>query len=192
MEGFEADDVLGTLARQAAEKDVETYVVTLDSDLVQLVRPSVRVYMYRPYQRDTVIYDEAKARERYSIEPYQMPDLKGLKGDVSDNIPGVPGIGEKTAVKLIQQFGSVEGVYEHLDEVVPEKLRELLRAHEKQARHSKEMATVHTEAPVALDLDTAAFRRFDREKVLNLFRELEFKSLVPRLPDWLEAEEPPG
>ena len=126
--GFEADDVLGTLAREADEQGIDTFVVSLDSDMVQLIGPHVRLFMMRPYQRDTVTYDEEAVRERYGFEPRQMADFKGLKGDVSDNIPGVPGIGEKTAVRLIQQFGSLEGVYEHIDEVEPEKLRELLRS----------------------------------------------------------------
>jgi DNA polymerase-1 len=166
--------------------------VTLDSDIVQLVRPGIRVYMYRPYQRDTVIYDEERARERYGIEPAQMPDLKGLKGDASDNIPGVPGIGEKTAVKLVRQFGSVENLYERLEEVQPEKLRENLRQHEEQARHSKDMATITIDVPIDLDLEACKLRPVDREKVLNLFRELEFRSLVGRLPEWLGQEQPPA
>jgi len=181
--GFEADDVLGTLAREAAEQGIDTFIVSLDSDMVQLVEPKVRVFMFRPYQRDTVIYDEAAARERYGFDPPQMADFKGLKGDASDNIPGVPGIGEKTAVKLIEQFGSLENVYAHLDEVEPEKLRELLRSHEEQARHSKDMATIRTDVPVALDLTAAEVKRFERRKVLDIFRELEFRSLLSRIPD---------
>ena len=189
--GFEADDVLGTLAREAEELGLDTYVVSLDSDMVQLVRPNVRVFMFRPYQRDTVTYDEAAVRERYGFAPEQMVDFKGLKGDASDNIPGVPGIGEKTAVKLIEQFGSLENIYDHLDEVQPEKVRELLRTHEAQARHSKQMATVRTDVPVKLDLETAEVERFDRQKVLDIFRELEFRSLLSRLPEPIEAGETP-
>jgi len=189
VDGFEADDVLGTLARQAAEQGIDTFIVSLDSDMVQLVEPKVRAFMFRPYQRDTVIYDEAAARERYGFEPSQMADFKGLKGDTSDNIPGVPGIGEKTAVKLIQQFGSVENVYAHLDEVEPEKLRELLRTHEEQARHSKDMATIRTDVPVELDLEAAEAKRFERQKVLDLFRELEFRSLLSHIPDYGEVGE---
>ncbi len=181
--GFEADDALGTLAKEAEEQGIDTFVVSLDSDMIQLIAPHVRLFMLRPYQRDTVIYDESAVRERYGFEPQQMADFKGLKGDVSDNIPGVPGIGEKTAVRLVQQFGSVENVYEHIDEVEPEKLRELLRTHEAQARHSKQMATIRTDVPISLDLQAAALRRFDHQKVLDIFRELEFRSLVPRIPE---------
>jgi DNA polymerase-1 len=187
--GFEADDVLGTLAHEAAEQGIDTFIVSLDSDMVQLVEPKVRVFMFRPYQRDTITYDEASARERYGFDPPQMVDFKGLKGDASDNIPGVPGIGEKTAVRLIEQFGSLENVYAHLDEVKPEKLRELLRLHEEQARHSKEMATIRTDVPVTLDLAAAEVKRFERQKVLDLFRELEFRSLLSHIPDYGAAGE---
>ncbi|MEX1252955.1 MAG: DNA polymerase I [Dehalococcoidia bacterium] len=183
LDGYEADDVLGTLAKQADDAGIETYLVTLDSDIIQLITDGVKVFMMRPYQRDVVIYDPAKAKERYGIEPQQMPDFKGLKGDTSDNIPGVPGIGDKTAVKLIDQFGSVEALYEHIEDVTPEKLRENLRRHETEARHSKEMATIRKDAPVTLDLDACALAHYDREAVAELFRDLEFKSLVPRLPE---------
>jgi DNA polymerase-1 len=182
-EGFEADDALGTLAKQAEAAGIETYIVTLDSDMVQLVRDDrVKLFMMRPYQRDTVVYNEDSARERYGIEPAQMPDFKGLKGDVSDNIPGVPGIGDKTATKLIEQFGSIENLYAHIGDVTPEKLRENLRAHEADARHSKEMATIHCEGPFELDLDLTQLKHYDRDKVAAFFLELDFKSLLTRLP----------
>lgn len=181
-ETYEADDVLGTLARQAAEQGIETYLATLDSDILQLVRPGVYCYMYRLYQRDTVVYDVAGVRERYGFDPERMPDFKGLKGDASDNIPGVPGIGEKTAVKLIQQFGSIEALYENLWQVTPQKLQDKLREYEAQARYSKEIATIATDAPVTLDLERCRLDGYDRERVLELFRELEFRSLIDRLP----------
>jgi len=190
LPGFEADDVLGTLACRAAEQGIDTYVVTLDTDLIQLVRPHLRVYMFRPYQRDTVTYDEERVRERYGFDPPLMVDFKGLKGDASDNIPGVPGIGEKTAQKLIEQFGPIERIYERLDEVTPEKLRETLRQYEAEARHSKQMATIVCDAPVDLDLERLRVRPFDRERVLKLFHELEFRSLAARLPESLAEAEP--
>ncbi|HTE84708.1 MAG TPA: DNA polymerase, partial [Dehalococcoidia bacterium] len=180
-DGFEADDILGTLARQAETTGIETYLVTLDSDILQLVRPGILVYMYRLYQRDTVIYDDAGVLERYALRPAQIPDLKALKGDTSDNIPGVPGIGEKTAVKILQTFGDVDGIYGNLDAVEPARLRELLRANEQQARHSRDMATIVDDAPVNLDLEAARAVDYDRERVLSLFRELEFRSLLDRL-----------
>jgi DNA polymerase-1 len=193
LEHYEADDALGALARQAAEQGVETYLVSLDSDIAQLVQPNVHLYMYRPYQRDSVVYETPEdIQQRYGVWPQQMPDLKGLKGDTSDNIPGVPGIGDKTAVKLIQQFGSVEGVLEHVDEVEPERLRETLRSHREQALRSKELATIDADAPVTLDLEACRVDRYNRQRVLDLFRELEFRSLVSRLPEAEEAVEEPS
>jgi DNA polymerase-1 len=180
-EGFEADDILGTLAQQAEAAGIETYLVTLDSDILQLVRPGILVYMYRLYQRDTVIYDDDGVMERYALTPAQIPDLKALKGDTSDNIAGVPGIGEKTAVKLLQAFGTVDALYENLEAVEPPRIRELLRTNEQQARHSREMATIVDNAPVTLDLDAARTVDYDRERVLSLFRELEFHSLLERV-----------
>ena len=187
--GYEADDVLGTLARQARELGVETVLVTLDSDLLQLVEPGVAVFMYRPYIKaaPAVTYDENGVRERYGLEPAQIPDYKGLKGDPSDNIPGVPGIGEKTATKLLQQFGTIEAIYARIDEVTPAKLQENLRKHEQEARFSKEMATIDRDAPTKLDLDACRIQRFDRGRVEDLFHELEFRSLVSRIPESLGA-----
>jgi len=185
LEGFEADDLLGTLSLQAAEEGIDTYLVSLDSDIAQLVRSGVHLWMYRPYQRDSVVYlTEDDIQKRYGVQPHQMADLKALKGDVSDNIPGVPGVGEKTAVKLVEQYGSIEALYERIDEVEPPKLRDTLRAAEEQVRTSKRLATIVTDAPVQLDLEAADFSaRYDRQRVLDLFRELEFRSLVPRLPE---------
>lgn len=181
--GYEADDVLGALAQQAAELGVETYLVSLDSDIAQLVRPGVKLYMYRPYQQDVVIYDEEGVRARYGVEPRQIPDVKALRGDASDNIPGVPGIGEKTAVRLIQQFGSVEALYEHLDAVAPPKLAQSLQQYRDQVLRAKEQATIVTDVPVRLDLETCRIDRYDRDRVVTLFRELEFRSLLRRLPE---------
>ena len=189
--GWEADDVLGTLARQASERGVETYIATLDSDIVQLIRPNVFVYMYRPYQRDTVVYDAEGVMERYGVPPEAMADLKGLKGDTSDNIAGVPGIGEKTAIRLVDEFGSVAGLYERLEQVTPEKLRENLRVHRTEAEASREMATIDVDAQVELELDACRVHEFDRGRVLELFRDLEFRSLLARLPDY-EGMAPPS
>ncbi len=182
--GYEADDVLAALADQAAEQDVETWIATLDSDLIQLVRPGVNVFMYRPYQRDTVRYDSAeKVRDRYGIDPIQIIDFKGLKGDTSDNIPGVPGIGEKTAIKLLNEYRTVEEIYERLDEVKPARAQKALRENREQALHSKRMATIAHDVPVQLDLDAAQVQDYDRGAVLQLFQALEFRSLIDRLPE---------
>ena len=165
-EGYEADDLLGTLAAQATEEGVETYLVSLDSDIAQLVRPGVRLWMYRPYQRDSVVYETAEqVKGKYGVLPEQVPDLKALKGDVSDNIPGVPGVGDKTAARLIEQFGTVENLYDHVDEVTPPKLQQALREHQDQVRQGKHLATIVSEAPVKLDLDAAELAtHFDRDR----------------------------
>ncbi|MEX0800161.1 MAG: DNA polymerase I [Dehalococcoidia bacterium] len=183
-EEYEADDLLGTLAAQAEKQGVETFLVSLDSDIAQLVRPGVRLWMYRPYQRDSVVYETADdVKAKYGVLPHQLPDLKALKGDTSDNIAGVPGVGDKTAAKLIEQFGSIEAMFDRIDEVTPEKLRENLKAHEEQVRQSKHLATIVSEAPVDLDLDGAELAvHYDRDRLLELFRELEFRSLIERLP----------
>ncbi len=182
--GYEADDVLGTLATQGLEAGLDVVIVTLDNDMVQLIQPGVRVYMFRPYQRDYVLYDEERVRERWSFEPRQMVDYKALVGDTSDNIPGVRGIGEKGAVALIQQWGSVEAMLKHLDEVKPPRAQKALAEGREAALHSKRMATIVRDVPgVTLDLDRAAVHDYDRDAVLELFRELEFRSLVSRLPE---------
>ena len=113
--GYEADDVAGTIARKAAASGIETYIATLDTDLVQLIGPNVNLFMFRPYQRDTVDYNETRAAERYGFSPRYMVDFKALKGDTSDNIEGIKGIGEKTATDLIRQFGPVESIYENIE-----------------------------------------------------------------------------
>jgi len=143
-EGYEADDVIGTLAVQAAAQGIDTHIVTLDSDLVQLIQPDVTLYMMRPYQRDHVVYTRESAMERYGFEPKRMADYKALRGDTSDNIPGVPGIGDGTATKLLAQYDGIDDIYARLEEVKPDKLRENLRAHEEQVRNALDMATTQS------------------------------------------------
>ena len=188
--GYEADDVIGTLAKQAKARGIPVTIVTLDTDLLQLVEPGVDVYLYRPYMKgqQAITYDVAGVEERYGFPPPLIADYKGLKGDTSDNIPGVAGIGEKTATKLIQQFGTVEEIYAKIDDVTPEKLRENLRANEGEARRSKELATITTDAPAELSIEACRLRGFDRAEVEELFHDLEFRSLVARLPATLGAD----
>jgi len=185
VEDYEADDILGTLSHQASAQGIDTIIVTGDLDTLQLVSPRVRVLTPRPGKSfsDTLLYDGEKVLEKYDISPLQIADLKGLKGDPSDNIPGVSGVGEKTAVKLLQQFGSVEGIYAHLDEITPPKMKQALEQGEKAARESKWLATIVTDAPIALDLDACAASAFDRDRIVMLFRDLEFTSLLGRLQE---------
>jgi DNA polymerase-1 len=188
LDGYEADDVLGTLSRQASKQDIDTIIVTGDADTMQLVSPRVRVLYPKPRGSfsDTMLYDEAAVSQKYGVESEHIADLKGLVGDPSDNIPGVPGIGGKTAAKLIQQFGAIEQIYAHIDEVTPPKVQALLRENETQARQSKKLATIVTQAPFTLNLDDCQISHYDRRQVAELFRELEFSSLLSKLP---EAEE---
>jgi DNA polymerase-1 len=192
--GYEADDLVGTLARQAKAQGVPVTIVTLDTDLLQLVEPGVDVYLYRPYVKGqaAITYDIGAVHERYGLSPEQIADYKGLKGDPSDNIPGVRGIGEKTATKLLQQFGTVEAIFDRIDEVTPEKLRENLRAHEGEARVSKDLATIDREVPVALEIEAAQLKNFDRNEVEKLFAELEFRSLIERIPAGLGTAKTPA
>lgn len=193
LDGYEADDVLGTLARQASEKGVETVIVTGDADAMQLVSKNVRVLYPRPGGSfsDTILYDEDAVAKKYGIKPEQIADFKALKGDPSDNIPGVPGVGDKTAVKLLQQFGSVDGIFSRIEEVEPPKLRDKLKENEALARRSKQLATIVTQTPVTLDMDECCqVKSYDRASVADLLRELEFYSLVPKLPEIGGVETP--
>jgi len=193
VEGYEADDILGALCRQASDQGIDTIIVTGDTDTLQLVSPHVSVLTPRPGRTfsDTIVYDEAAVQQRYGLLPRQLADFKGLKGDPSDNIPGVTGIGEKTATKLIQQFGSIEEIYHHIGEVVPEKVQKLLKDGENEAKQSKELATIVTDMPVALDLTACRVSAYERDKVAELFRELEFSSLLPKLPEAAVEEQKP-
>jgi DNA polymerase-1 len=193
MEGYEADDLLGALSKQAAEKDIDTIIVTGDADTMQLVSPKVKVLYPKPRKSfsDTMLYDEAAVTEKYGITAKQIPDLKGLVGDPSDNIPGVRGIGDKTAVKLLQEFASIEKIYENLDKVTPPRAQAALKGNEADARRSKELATIVTDVPVTLNLEECRIDHFDHDTVAEMFRELEFTSLLPRLRD-LEALIPAG
>jgi DNA polymerase-1 len=180
--GYEADDVLATLVEQALRQDdLDVVIVSGDKDLLQLVGPRVRVLSVLGRTGERVMYDEAKVRERWGVEPAQIADVLALMGDSIDNIPGVKGVGEKTAVKLITQFGSVERLYENLP-LVGGKLRETLAASRKQALLSRELASLSRTAPATLDL--AAFQRVEPDwvKLRALWMEMEFTRLVKELP----------
>ncbi len=181
LSGYEADDVIGALAQRATAADVDTMIVSGDLDGLQLVDDHVRLLTTRMGVASTVIYDIGKVNERYGLRPDQMLDYKALKGDSSDNIPGVPGVGEKTAISLLQQFGSLDAIYEHLDEVKG-KLRDRLAEHRESAFLSRQIGRIVTDLPVELDLESARTGRYDRRAVAQRFRELEFRSLIDRLP----------
>jgi len=182
IDGFEADDVLGTLSTQANEQGIETIIVTGDNDLLQVVLPRVKALAPKRTFNDTALYDERAVEQKYGIKPEQVPDFKALVGDPSDNIPGVPGIGEKTATKLIQQFGSLEGIYAHIEDIAPSKLQTALRQYQSRAFQSRELVTIVKDVPVSLNLETCQVSGYDRNEVVRLFHELEFINLLPRLP----------
>ena len=180
---FEADDVLATLADQAVDAGFDTWICTLDSDLLQLVSDDISVYLYNPYRSEYVAYDSpATVRERYDIEPIQIIDYKALVGDKSDNIPGVKGIGKVGAAKLLNQFHTVEGIYEHIDEVKPAGTKKKLEAGYADAVLSKDLATIRHDAPVTLDLQAADVTQFEHDAVAAKFDELEFRTLRDQIP----------
>ena len=180
MPGFEADDVLGTMVARMRGKPVEIVLVTGDKDMLQLVGPGVRALATNA-RGEPVWFDDDAVVAKWGVKPGQIPDLLALMGDSIDDIPGVPGVGEKTAVKLISQFGSVERLYENLT-LVTGKVRETLASHRDQAFLSRELATVSTQVPITQDLE--AFRRQepDWERLRALWTELEFETLLRQLP----------
>ncbi len=193
MQGFEADDLIAALVRQAEERDVSTTIVSGDLDLLQLVSDRTTLMTTRGGVQQTAYYDPAKVMERYGLRPEQMIDFKALKGDTTDNIPGIPGVGEKTAAKLVIDHGSVDGIYADLDAVMPEKLRLKLAEHRDDVFQWRELVTVRADLPIELDLEPALLADYDRQEVLRLFREYEFRSLVERLPGMTgEDERAPG
>ncbi len=182
--GYEADDILGTLAEEAKRQGVGSIVVTGDRDAMQVVDDDIWVMSTGRGITDVKIYTPAAVLQRFGVTPDRIPDYIGLKGDTSDNIPGVPGVGEKTAAALLQQFGSIEDLYERLDEVKSEKRRELLRAHEAEARLSKRLATMVLDVPLEEDLVAmvaAGGYEIPLESVDAFFGKYEFRTLQRRL-----------
>ncbi|MDD5043715.1 MAG: DNA polymerase I [Patescibacteria group bacterium] len=184
--GFEADDVIGTIcAKKSVDtKEIESVIVTGDMDTLQLVDDNTVVYTLRKGIKDTVLYDERGVRERFDgLNPDQLIDYKALRGDASDNISGVPGIGEKTALNLVKEFGNLENLYKNLDsEKISDKVRGLLKENKDKAFLSKHLVTIVRDVPLELNLDATKFGEFDREKISKIFQELQFSSLLKRIP----------
>ncbi len=191
LEGWEADDLIGTLARQAEARGLETTIVSGDLDMLQLVSDETSVMTTRGGVQQTVVYDPTAVFDRYGLTPAQMIDFKALKGDTTDNIPGIPGVGDKTAAKLLIDFGTLDDIYADPERVVPEKLRQKVIEHRDQVLTNRELVTIHRDLPVELDLSTAGLGDYDRAEVIRLFREYEFRSLVERLPS-VDGEAPLG
>ncbi len=184
-DGYEADDVIGSLStRCAAEGNLRTLIVTGDSDLLQLVDDSVHVVLPGAKRFGELrLFDRSAVIDRYGFGPEHVPDYKALVGDTSDNIPGVPGIGDKTAKSLIGQFGTVEEILKHLDEVTPTRARQALAANSDQALESKRLALIVRDLDIGVDLEHSTVGNYDRDAIVNLFRELEFRTLLGRLPE---------
>ncbi|HET6454066.1 MAG TPA: DNA polymerase I [Armatimonadota bacterium] len=181
--GFEADDVIGTLACKAAAEDYDVLIVTGDLDELQLIGDKVKVMKTVKGVTETVTFDEKGVTEHYGLRPEQFPDYKALTGDPSDNIPGVPGIGPKTAVKLLEEYGTIENLLEHASEVQPARFQAILEANKAQAILSKRLATIVCDVPVDVDFEQCRFKGPDLPSVREMFRELGFVSLLKRLPE---------
>lgn len=186
-EGYEADDVIGTLAEKAVEEGLRVLVVTGDRDLMQLVGEGVGLYMPSRGLSEGEMIDEKKVKEKMGVLPGQIVDYKGLVGDSSDNYPGVPGIGPKTAAVLLNKFGSLEGIYQKLEEIRSsrelggEKLAKKLEEGKESAFLSRKLAKILTDVPLEFDFKSSLVDGYDKEKVIDFFRKMGFRSLISRV-----------
>src|SRR5438270_9923431 len=188
VRGVEADDVIGTLVTQARARGLHSTIVTGDLDALQLVDDDAFVLTSKRGVSETILYTPERVRDRYGLEPVQTVDLKGLVGDVSDNIPGIRGIGEKTAIKLIQEFGSVENLVQSRASVTPPKVKKLLEEFGDQALLSKKMATIVRSIDVTLDLTHGSAQDYRPDAARTMLADLGFRSLAARVPTtWRDA-----
>jgi len=176
LQGYEADDILATIAVKAAEKGIKTFIVTGDKDAMQLVNDDIKVY--NANQKEIVIYDDEMVKAKFGVAPSQMTDLLALMGDASDNIGGVPGIGEKGARDLIQEFGDIDNLFKNIDRVKSQAKQKILREHKDKAELSKELVTLDRHVPIEFSLEDFARHEPDADKLLVLFKELEFNRLM--------------
>lgn len=187
-EGYEADDVLGTVARRAVEQGVQVVILTGDRDLLQLADRDIMVRLAGQRLSEAVDYGPNEVAEKLGIRPDQLIDYKALVGDTSDNIPGVRGIGEKTALELLRKYRTLQAVYQHLDDL-PTRTRTLLEAGREQAELSRRLTSIVTDLPIEFDLASCRVHAYDRNRVAELFRQLEFRSLLSRLPEGGESRD---
>ena len=188
---YEADDIIGTVAARAESEDINTLVISGDKDELQLIGPHVNVLINKRGMSEFDLYDVDAMRERYNLTPEQFIDLKGLMGDSSDNIPGVPGIGEKKGIALLEQYGSLENLIDHADEVKG-KMGEKLRDNIEVARMSKWLATINTQAPIDFEWDDLELTGPDTEKLLAIYTELEFNSFIKKIQAGMSSGEDPS
>lgn len=184
-EGYEADDILGTLAVFGKQKNIFVEILTGDRDSFQLVNENTNIIL--PHTKmgktESEVFNEEKIKEKYNLTPKQLIDLKGLMGDTSDNIPGVPGVGEKTALSLMQKFGSIDELYNKIeeDQEIKGKLRENLLGNKELAYLSRELGTIYTEVPINIDEEELKIREYNKEELLSIFKRLNFKTYIERL-----------
>ncbi|WP_342510738.1 DNA polymerase I [Sporosarcina sp. FSL K6-1522] len=189
LDQYEADDIIGTLSKVGDADGAEVVVISGDKDLTQLASDRTTVFITRKGMTDIEKYTPEHVMEKYGIEPHQIIDMKGLMGDASDNIPGVPGVGEKTALKLLKEYGSVENVYKSLDAITAKKLNQNLTENEAQAFMSKELATIEVNAPITIAVNDLTYAGPDMDKVVGIYQELKFKTLLEKIAPQA-AEEP--
>lgn len=190
IEGYEADDILATLAKKANTGNINTIIVTSDRDAFQLISPNIKIMTMRKGITDIVIYDEKKLHERYGIPPERIIDMISLKGDPSDNIPGVPGIGEKTAMKLVQEFGTLENILNDVDKITPQRAQNALKQNKEQAILSKKIATMEYDLNIDIDLRTLKWAGFNLTAIRQVFNSLEFRTLLERIISKEQKAEP--
>ncbi|KYH34016.1 DNA polymerase I, thermostable [Clostridium tepidiprofundi DSM 19306] len=184
IEGFEADDLIGTLSVLAEEKDMYVYIVTGDRDALQLATDNVKIVINKKGMTKKEIYDKSRIIEEFGVTPTEFIDVKGLMGDKSDNIPGVPGIGEKTAFKLIKEYKSIENILMNIDKLSGKKLKENLLNFSEQAIFSKKLATIEKHVPVEIDFDSIkSYDDKDLKGLKEIFLRLQFKSLIDKFPE---------
>src|SRR6056297_2628789 len=186
--GYEADDVIGTIAKEAAEKSINVKIVTGDRDALQLIDDRINVIYTRKGITDIIEYNIEKVKEQYELVPHQLIDMKGLMGDSSDNIPGVPGIGEKTATKLLKEYNNMENVLNNIDNISGKKRKENLRKYSKQAEMSKRLGKIVTDLSIDLDFVELKMEKPNYQEVVDLFKRLEFNSLLERFEDDIEKK----
>lgn len=180
-EGYEADDIIGTISREYETKDLDIVIFTGDRDALQLVSDNTVVMITKKGITELDIYNKDAIKSKYGLEPLGIIDLKGLMGDASDNIPGVPGIGEKTALKLLGEFKSLENLYDNLEMVSGKKVKENLQNYKDDAFFSKKLATIDRNVPIKVDLNNLRAQKYDSKRVIELFSEFEFKSLMDKI-----------
>lgn len=180
IDGYEADDIIGTISKKYEAPDLEVLIYTGDRDALQLVSDETRVMFTKKGISEIEVYDKNAIKAKYGFSPEGIIDLKGLMGDASDNIPGVAGVGEKTALKLLSEYGNVEEVYENIDKITGKKLKENLELHKSEAFLSKKLATIDRNVPIDIDLESAVVNKYDKKQIREIFKKYEFRSLMDK------------